>query len=70
MSDFIPFRALIADDVLANGRLSADLERRGSPIGQFDTLIASHALTLGVVLVTNNARHFSLVAELRIEDWL
>jgi tRNA(fMet)-specific endonuclease VapC len=52
------------------GQLSADLERRGSPIGQFDTLIAAHALALRVVLVTNNARHFNLVAELRIEDWL
>lgn len=52
------------------GQLTAELERLGTPIGQFDTLIAAHALTLGLVLVTNNTRHFGLVSGLETEDWL
>lgn len=51
------------------GQLGAELERRGTPIGQFDTLIAAHALTLRLTLVTNNARHFAVVRELQTEDW-
>jgi tRNA(fMet)-specific endonuclease VapC len=35
----------------------------------FDRLIAAHALTLGLALVTNNARHFADVPELRVENW-
>ncbi len=51
------------------GRLRADLERRGTPIGPLDTLIAAHALSLGAVLVTNNTREFERVPELRLENW-
>src|SRR5258706_8071363 len=35
------------------------LYAKGTPIGQFDTLIAAHALSLNLILVTNNTRHFS-----------
>ena len=52
------------------GELCAVLERKGTPIGELDTQIAAHALTLGVTLVTNNDRHFSQVAGLQLEDWL
>jgi tRNA(fMet)-specific endonuclease VapC len=52
------------------GKVSAKLERLGTPIGQFDTLISAHALALDLVLVTNNARHFGQVGGLRCEDWL
>ncbi len=52
------------------GELYAALERKGTPIGELDTQIAAHALTLGVILVTNNERHFSQVAGLQLEDWL
>lgn len=37
--------------------------------GTFDRLIAAHALALGVTLVTNNARDYTDVAELRVENW-
>jgi tRNA(fMet)-specific endonuclease VapC len=40
------------------GELYAVLERKGTPIGDLDSQIAAHALTLGVSLVTNNERHF------------
>ena len=53
----------------AYGRVRAALERLGTPIGPLDTLIAAHALGLGVTLVTNNVREFSRVPGLEIEDW-
>lgn len=51
------------------GEVRRGLEAAGPPIGPNDTLIAAHALTLGVVLVTNNVRHFARVRGLTIEDW-
>ena len=51
------------------GDLRADLERRGTPIGSLDTMIAAHALSLGMTLVTNNVREFSRVTGLVVEDW-
>lgn len=53
----------------AYGELRAELKRRGTPIGNLDTLIAAHALALGAVLVTANRRHFEPVPRLEIEDW-
>jgi len=52
------------------GRLRADLERRGQPIGGNDMLIAAHALTLGATLVTDNVREFERVRGLTIANWL
>lgn len=51
------------------GKLCALLACVGSPIGQFDTLIAAHALAQGLILVTSNMRHFSMVPELRLANW-
>jgi tRNA(fMet)-specific endonuclease VapC len=50
-------------------KLRTDLERSGSPIGPYDMLIAAHALSLGLILVTNNVREFSRVHGLRVENW-
>jgi len=50
------------------GRLRATLEREGQPMGNFDTMIAAHALALGAVLVTND-RAFSRVKKLKVLDW-
>ncbi len=52
------------------GRIRAALERGGKPIGPLDTLIAAHALALGVVLVSHNAREFGRIAGLRVDDWM
>lgn len=54
----------------AYGRLRAGLQERGLPIGPLDTLIAAHALSLGVALVTSNEREFRRVPDLRVENWL
>lgn len=52
------------------GELRSQLKRTGRPIGALDTLIAAHALSLEVVLVTNNTQEFSQAPGLRLEDWL
>lgn len=50
--------------------LRTDLERRGTPIGGNDMLIAAHALTIDAMLVTDNVREFARVASLKVENWL
>ncbi len=50
--------------------IAADLHKAGTPIGSMDALIAGHAKAIDVVLVTNNARHFSRVLSLKVENWL
>ena len=51
------------------GNIRTDLEKKGKIIGANDLLIASHALSLGAVLVTNNTREFKRVEKLVLEDW-
>lgn len=53
-----------------HGRLRAALRSRGTPIGDFDEMIAAHALALGAVLVTDNTRHFERVDGLALENWV
>lgn len=60
---FGPFEANHAAQV------RADLERRGIVIGPYDLLLAGHALSRGLTLVTDNAREFSRVEGLSIENW-
>lgn len=51
------------------GKIRAALERKGSPIGSMDLLIAAHALSHGACLITNNEKEFKRVAGLRVENW-
>ena len=51
------------------GQLRAELVRSGTPIGPYDQLIAGHARSQGLILVTNNRREFDRVPGLRVEDW-
>jgi tRNA(fMet)-specific endonuclease VapC len=53
----------------AYGTLRTTLEQAGQPIGAMDMLIAAHAVSMGVVLVTNNAREFSRAPKLIVENW-
>lgn len=55
---------------LEYGSVRAALMASGLPIGPLDTLIAAHARSLDLVLVTHNTREFSRVPKLRIDDWL
>lgn len=52
-----------------SGQLRAELARSGNPIGPYDQMIAGHARSRGLVLVTNNLREFTRVPGLRVEDW-
>jgi len=52
------------------GEIRAYLESKGTLIGSMDMLIAAHALSLEVALVTNNTREFKRVPNLKIEDWM
>jgi len=65
----IPVQPLGAEAARAYGQLRSQLEKKGAPIGAYDLLIATHALSLGLILVTNNIREFSRVASLRMENW-
>lgn len=51
------------------GQVRADLEKRGQVIGAYDMLIAAHALSRNLILVTDNVREFNRVGNLRIENW-
>lgn len=52
------------------GEIRAHLESMGRPIGNYDLLIASHALHDGLTLVTNNTKEFERIPHLRIENWV
>jgi tRNA(fMet)-specific endonuclease VapC len=54
----------------AHGRLRAQLRQAGTPIGDFDEMIAAHALSVGAVLVTDNERHFRRISGLPVENWI
>ena len=62
----VPLDALAADRFAL---VAVDLARQGLPIGNFDTLIAAHALALDLTLVTNNVQHFERVAGLKTVCW-
>jgi tRNA(fMet)-specific endonuclease VapC len=60
-----------SDDVCAHyARIRVALERAGTPIGNMDLLIASHAASRRMTLVTNNVRHFAHVPGLKTEVWI
>lgn len=72
MSLFLsPITILQFDELAAEeyGRIKAELEKKGTPIGPMDTLIASHAKSRGLIIVTNNTREFNRVVGLSVEDW-
>lgn len=52
------------------GDVRATLEKRGTPIGSLDTLIAAHAVSLQVTLITNNVKEFSRVPNLKLDNWI
>ena len=65
--DILPFDDLAAVEY---GKICAYLQKRGTPIGTMDMLIAAHAKTGNLIIVTNNVREFERVPDLKIENWL
>lgn len=52
------------------GQIRTDLQKKGTPIGAMDLLIASHALLLDATLVTNNTKEFNRIPGLKVENWI
>jgi tRNA(fMet)-specific endonuclease VapC len=68
---FIPLTIVEFDYPAAQtyGKIRATLTRQGTPIGPLDLLIAAHALSLNVTLVTNNTKEFVRVPQLKLANW-
>ena len=72
ISDFIehiPVLPTQEDVSPCYAELRAYLQRKGTPIGNNDLWIASHALAENLILVTNNEREFKRIPKLKIENW-
>jgi tRNA(fMet)-specific endonuclease VapC len=71
MQFLMPLEIVEFDQAAAKiyGLIRSDLESRGLVIGSMDMLIAAHAMSLGVILVSNNLREFSRIANLYLENW-
>jgi tRNA(fMet)-specific endonuclease VapC len=67
----LDFRVMPFDETAAReaGQVRAELEKKGQRIGVMDTLIAGHAKSLGLPLVTNNLADFSRIRSLKVENW-
>jgi tRNA(fMet)-specific endonuclease VapC len=60
---------LTSDVARVYGRIRAELDARGMPIGPLDLMIASQAVALRSTLITNNTREFKRIRGLRCQDW-
>lgn len=65
---WLPVLPLPVEAAAIGGKMRADLQRKGTSLADMDSLIAAHALTVGLVLVTNDAA-FHRVSGLTVEDW-
>lgn len=63
-------RPLESDVERVYASIRVTLERRGTPIGAHDMLIAAHARALDAVCVTDNVAEFRQVPALKVENWL
>jgi len=66
----LPVLALESPVETHYAQLRTHLEQAGTPIGPNDLLIAAHALTLGLTVVTANQREFARIPNLQVENWL
>jgi tRNA(fMet)-specific endonuclease VapC len=62
----LPFTA---EDAAFHGPIRKDLKDQGKMIGALDLLIAAHALSRRLIVVTNNTEHFHRIDKLQIENW-
>lgn len=58
-----------AQAAIHSGQIRAELARKGTPAGPYDQMIAGHARSRGLVVVTNNLREFERIPGIRTEDW-
>jgi len=72
VEDFLsPLEIIPYDEIAANtyGDIRNKLEKRGESIGPLDMLIAAHALSRNLVLITNNEKEFKQVKNLKVKNW-
>jgi tRNA(fMet)-specific endonuclease VapC len=67
-----PFEILNYDQnaALTYGDIRSQLEKQGRPIGPLDLLIAAHAMSLDLTLITNNVKEFKRIKKLKVENWV
>jgi tRNA(fMet)-specific endonuclease VapC len=58
------------DAAIHTGQLRAELKKFGRPIGPYNEMIAGHARSQGLVIVTNNTKQFKHAAGVRLENWV
>lgn len=64
--EILNFDSLAAESY---GKIRADLEKAGTPIGPLDMMIAGHAMSLGYTVVTNNTREIERIKDLKLVNW-
>ncbi len=67
--DALALLSYAEDDAVEAGKVRAELESIGRPIGRCDAMLAGTARARGLIVVTHNVREFSRVPGLRCEDW-
>ena len=72
MQFLLPLTIAKFDTAAANvyGEIRATLEKQGIPIGSLNILIAAHALSLDLTLITNNIKEFDRVPNLKLKNWV
>ena len=73
IEDFISHLDILPYDAKASqqyGQIKSALEKRGEIIGKNDIHIAAHAISQGLILVTNNLKEFKRVPNLALENWV
>ena len=73
INDFVSHLVVLSWDMEAAreyGKIRSSLERKGTPIGNMDLLIAAHALSQKCTIVSNNLREFKRVKNLKYENWV
>ena len=46
------------------------LKKKGKPVDEFDMVIAGHALSEGLTVVTDNIKHFENMPDVKVENWM
>jgi tRNA(fMet)-specific endonuclease VapC len=69
IGELFPVIELTKGIVETFGEVKASLQKKGNTVDDFDLLIGSTSLFLNYTLVTNNEKHFSMIPDLRIENW-
>ena len=66
----LPVISLSNNTLKKFGQLKAQLRQAGTPVADFDLLIASVAITEDLILVTNNTRHYQRIVGLKLDNWI